>query len=67
MNNDCPNNGNARPAESATICSNSVSGRGGSFDCWISEGLSGYVPGVVWRGFKPVGVFNCGTRSEVEE
>src|ERR1039458_925025 len=64
-NNDCPNNGNTRPAESATICWNSVSGQGAVFGCGICEGLSGIVRERFWPGLEPVGAaLNCGMRSE---
>ena len=48
MNNDCPNRGKGLPTESATICSNSVSGRMGVCRCGICEGLGGGMRGVNW-------------------
>jgi hypothetical protein len=40
--------GKGRPAESATICSNSVWGQVGTFGNRICDGLSGAVLGRAW-------------------
>jgi|ERR1022692_856481 hypothetical protein len=63
---DCPNNGSGLPTESATICSNSVSGLVGICGRQICEGFSGGRVGVYWSGVNPYGVFKVGVRM-VEE
>ena len=50
------------PTESATICSNSVSGRSGVVGCGSCEGLSGAGVTKYWSVLKPEGVLNTGFR-----
>src|SRR5258708_26036960 len=66
-NTDWPNNGSARPTESATICSNSVSGRVGVCERGTWEGLGGGVPGEYWSGLRPEGFVNTGVRSGLDD
>src|ERR1700733_11928603 len=67
MNSDWPNNGNGLPTESATICSNSVSGRTGVCGCQICDGFSGGLPGMYWSELKPPGFVRVGVRMEGDE